>query len=74
MKQIKSGKVISTYGSTVKAEVVSELIHPKYLKRYHVSKNFLIDNPNKLEIKVGDIINFESCKPISKKKYWRIVA
>ncbi len=43
--------------------------HPKYKKRYRVSKKFYVDNPeNKFE--VGEKITVYESKPLSKLKRW----
>lgn len=43
--------------------------HPKYKKRYRVSKKFYVDNPeNKFE--EGDKITVYESRPLSKLKRW----
>ncbi|MCD6109173.1 30S ribosomal protein S17 [bacterium] len=43
--------------------------HPKYKKRYRVSKKYFVDNPeNKYEM--GDKITIYETTPISKLKKW----
>ena len=47
-------------------------IHPRYKKRYTVSKKYHCDC--RIEgIKVGDRVVFEETRPLSKTKRWRII-
>ncbi|MCX7778983.1 MAG: 30S ribosomal protein S17 [Patescibacteria group bacterium] len=54
----------------VKVERIKK--HPKYKKRYRVSKKFKVHD-EKNEAKVGDKVIFEECRPLSKEKRWRLV-
>jgi small subunit ribosomal protein S17 len=54
----------------VKVERTKE--HPKYKKRYKVSKKFKVHD-EKNEARVGQRVVFEECRPISKEKRWRLV-
>ncbi len=47
--------------------------HPKYKKRYWVSKRFKAHD-EKNEYKVGDKVIIEETKPLSKEKRWRIIS
>jgi len=56
---------------TVVVEVTRYKQHPKYKKRYKISKRYQAhDEKNKC--KVGETVEIEECKPISKNKKWRI--
>lgn len=46
--------------------------HRLYGKRVKVSKKYSVHDENN-EAKVGDIVNFMSCRPISKTKRFRLV-
>lgn len=46
--------------------------HPKYKKRYRVSKKFHVDNPENKEFAIGDDITIYETKPISKLKRWQL--
>lgn len=46
------------------------ITHPKYGKRYTVSKKFKVHDPD-ARAQVGDTIAFEECRPLSKDKRWR---
>ena len=71
-KRILKGKVVSSKGNkTVVVEVKRKFQHPFYGKVISRSKKYHAhDEKNK--IKEGQIISIEECKPISKKKRWRI--
>ncbi len=47
-------------------------MHPIYKKRFKVSKSYKVHNENN-EAKVGNIVRFEECRPLSKEKRWRLV-
>ena len=47
--------------------------HAKYEKQFTVSKRYKVhDESNKH--KVGDVVEFIECRPLSKDKRWRVVA
>jgi len=49
------------------------LMHPKYKKRYTLSKKYLVhDAENKA--KAGDAVTFKESRPISKQKRWVLVS
>lgn len=57
---------------TAVARVDRVKVHPKYGKRYKVSKRYKIHD-EKNECKLGEKVIFEECRPISKEKKWRLV-
>ena len=71
-KKILKGTITSTKNNkTVVVEVTRKFKHPFYEKVIKRSKKYHAhDEKNK--IKEGQIISIEECKPISKKKRWRI--
>jgi|TARA_Y100001970_G_C13700480_1_gene586914 small subunit ribosomal protein S17 len=71
-KKILKGVVTSAKNNkTVVVEVTRKFAHPFYGKVIKRSKKYHAhDEKNK--IKEGQIISIEECKPISKKKRWRI--
>ena len=71
-KKILKGIVTSAKNNkTVVVEVERKFKHPFYEKVIKRSKKYHAhDEKNK--IKEGQIISIEECKPISKKKRWRI--
>ncbi len=46
--------------------------HPKYHKRYTVSKKYKVHD-EKGQFKEGDKVIFIECRPISKDKKWRVI-
>ncbi len=57
---------------TIVVEVERLKKHPKYKKRYKVHRRFKVHD-EKNEAKIGDLVIFEECRPISKEKRWRMV-
>ncbi len=45
--------------------------HPKYMKRYTVSKRYKVHD-EKEQYKEGDKVSFIECRPLSKDKKWRV--
>ena len=57
---------------TIVVKVDSVKIHPKYKKRYTMSKKYKVhDEKNKF--KVDDKVIFIECRPLSKDKKWRVI-
>ena len=56
--------------AVVKVEEIK--VHPKYGKRYKMSQKYKVHD-EKNECKIGDKVNFEECRPLSKEKRWRII-
>jgi small subunit ribosomal protein S17 len=61
----KSDKTI-----VVKVETVK--VHPKYKKRYVVSRRYKVHD-EKNEYKIGDKVIFVECRPLSRDKRWRVI-
>ncbi len=57
---------------TVVVMVTRETIHPKYLKRYKVSRKFKAHDEENT-YKVGDKVTIEETRPISKDKRWKVI-
>lgn len=57
---------------TIVARVDSVKIHPKYGKRYTVSKKYKIHDESG-KYKIGDKVVFVECRPLSKDKRWRVL-
>ncbi len=67
------GRVVSDKPQKTAVVLVERLkAHPKYKKRYKVSKRYKIHD-EKNECKVGDIVLFEECRPLSRTKRWRLL-
>lgn len=57
---------------TVVVEVKRVVLHPKYKKRYNVSKKYKAHDENN-EYKVGDKVVIEESRPYSKDKKWKVI-
>jgi len=58
---------------TVVVLVKTVKVHPKYKKRYMVSRKFKCHDENK-EYHVGDRVIIKQCRPISKDKKYIVVS
>ncbi|MCG2695452.1 30S ribosomal protein S17 [Candidatus Parcubacteria bacterium] len=57
---------------TIVVKVDNVKIHPKYKKRYTVSRKYKVhDEKNKFS--VDEKVEFIECRPLSKDKRWRVV-
>jgi small subunit ribosomal protein S17 len=73
MKHQLTGKVVSDKMQKTVVVLVERLKkHPKYQKRYKVSKRYKAHDENK-EYKLGDVVVIEDCRPVSKDKKWKVV-
>ncbi len=64
---ITSAKMQNTVAVTVHRYVM----HPTYAKRYRVSKKFLADT-NGQDLAIGDEVTISECRPISKRKCFKV--
>ena len=64
----KKGKVVSdSMDKTIVVAVQTLKTHPKYLKKYRSTKKYKVhDSENKH--KVGEVVEFVQCRPLSKDK------
>jgi len=73
-KRVFTGQVVSTATEKTLIVRVNKIkLHPKYKKGYRVSKKFHVHDEKKVA-KVGDLVRFAECRPLSKTKKWRLVA
>lgn len=69
-RRIIQGTVVSTkMKKTATVRVESVKIHPKYHKRYTVSKKYFVHDELE-KAKVGDFVSFKETRPLSKNKRW----
>ncbi len=74
MIRIKKGILTSQkQDKTVVVTVHTYENHPKYKKRFRVSKKFQVHNPENTQFEIGDEITFYETKPISKLKKWTLI-
>jgi len=71
-RQLEGTVVKTKMAKTIVVRVNRKKLHPKYKKFFNVNKRYKVhcENP---EIKVGDRVVFEECRPISKDKKWRLI-
>lgn len=73
IKKTFNGEVVSDkMNKTVVVKVDSVKIHPRYKKRYTVSKKYKVHD-EKEQFKAGDKVKFIECRPMSKDKRWRVI-
>lgn len=73
IKRFFEGEVVSDKPEkTVIVRVDNTKIHPIYKKRYTKSRKYKVHD-EKNEYKIGDVIVFEECRPLSKDKRWRVI-
>ncbi|NCN25083.1 30S ribosomal protein S17 [Candidatus Falkowbacteria bacterium CG10_big_fil_rev_8_21_14_0_10_37_14] len=82
VKEAKIDKIIKKFvgvvvsdkmDKTIVVKVDSIKIHPKYHKRYAVSRKYKVhDEDNRCH--VGEQVTFIACRPMSKDKKWRVLA
>ncbi len=65
---VTSDKMVKTI--VVRVERVK--VHPKYKKRYTVSRKYKVHD-EKNQYKQGDKVQFIECRPLSKDKKWRVL-
>lgn len=71
-KRQLTGTIISnkmTKTVVVRVEKIKE--HPKYKKRYRVSKKYKAHTEE--THRIGDRVIIEECRPMSKEKRWRVI-
>lgn len=57
---------------TITVAVERLVWHPKLRKQYRQTKNFLVHD-EKEEARVGDVVRIEQTRPLSRRKYFRLV-
>ena len=58
---------------TLVATVTSYKKHPKYMKRFQVSKKFYVHCEDSSKVNIGDTVTFTETRPMSKLKRWKVV-
>ncbi len=68
-----TGIVVSDKSAkTIVVKVESVKIHPKYQKRYTVSRKYKVHDENN-KFKTGEKVTFVECRPLSRDKRWRVI-
>lgn len=67
-----TGVVVSDkMDKTIVVKVNRTKLHPRYKKRFVVSKKYKVHD-EKNQYKIGDKVVFFECRPLSKEKRWRV--
>lgn len=70
----KTGTITSNkMEKTLVVTVTSYKNHPKYKKRYRVSKKFYAHADDSSKFNIGDEVTIAETKPASKLKRWKVV-
>ncbi|MEK7558046.1 MAG: 30S ribosomal protein S17 [Patescibacteria group bacterium] len=73
IKRVFNGVVVSDKMDKTIVVLVSRVkIHPRYKKRYTVSKKYKVHD-EKNQYKEGDKVSFVETRPISKDKKWKVL-
>ena len=75
MKTTKKLQGIVTSDKMTKTVVVKVSLsktHPKYFKKYTTQKKYKAHDENS-EFHIGDIVEIEESRPLSREKRWRVV-
>jgi len=72
-RRIMQGEVVSDKGDkTVIVKVESRVSHPVYKKFIRRSKKFAAHDESN-QFKVGDKVDIQECRPLSKTKTWTVL-
>lgn len=72
--RVKKGTITSNKQvKTLVVTVHTYKNHPKYKKRFRVSKKYHVHNPENKQFEIGDEITFYETRPISKLKKWTLI-
>lgn len=72
-KRIMDGHVVSdACDKTITVKVQRRFMHPTYRKFISRSKKYAVhDELN--QFKIGDRVQIQECRPISKSKHWQVI-
>ncbi|PZW01616.1 30S ribosomal protein S17 [Metamycoplasma auris] len=78
MRENRRKKLVGTVVSTKNEKTVTVIVetyekHPLYSKRFKKSKKFAVHD-EKNEAKIGDVVEIQETRPLSKTKHFRLVA
>lgn len=73
-RRVLEGRVVSDkMDKTITVLVERQVMHPKYKKYLKQSKKFAAHDETNV-CKEGDVVSIEECRPISKRKTWKVVS
>ena len=70
-KRLRGHVVSAKMQKTVMVEVMRKRRHPLYKKVLRTTKKFMVHDENE-ECREGDLVEIEECRPISRRKHWRV--
>ena len=73
MRKLQGTVVSNKMQKTVVIRVDRLKKHPKYQKYYRVSRKFKAHD-EKSEYKIGDLVEIQEIRPLSKDKRWRVIS
>lgn len=73
LAKIKGMVISDKMDKTIVVAVNALKTHPKYRKKYRVTKKYKVHDPEN-KYKVGDTVKFVECRPISKDKRFKVIA
>ncbi len=71
-KQFQGVVISNSNAKTIVVKVENVKKHPKYQKRYVVSRHYKVHD-EKNQYQVGDKVAFVECRPLSRDKRWRVI-
>lgn len=72
MKRLKGTVVSDKMDKTIVVDVTLLKKHPKYERRFKVSKRYKVHDPENKH-KIGEKVVIEETRPISKDKSWKVI-
>ena len=73
-KRIMQGVVVSDkMEKTIVVNVERKFPHPLYKKYIKRSKRYHVHDKEN-QFKIGDIVNIQECRPLSKSKRWEVIS
>ena len=73
-KRIMQGVVVSDkMEKTIVVNVERKFPHPLYKKYIKRSKRYHVHDEDN-QFKMGDIVNIQECRPLSKSKRWEVIS
>lgn len=71
--RLLEGEVLNKTDKTLYVKVQITKFHPKYQKRFALTHKYAVHDEKNLA-KVGDMVQIQACRPISKTKKWSLVS
>lgn len=72
-RKTRIGKVVSNkMEKSIVVSIERRVAHPKYKKYFKKTTKLMAHDPNN-ECQIGDVVEIMECRPLSKRKKWRLV-